>query len=202
MTATLQHVTADAGLGGTPLREFNPTEERILTAALGLIGRRGGRRLGMQEIAEAAGVSRGTLYRYFPSKDHVLTAAADFDERRFSIGLDEVLAAAGAPEDQIGAFMAYAFDFIRSHPCRPLFESESGFVMGYLLDHLPSLRAELVRRLGDALDTVPAVAAGALDREQLVDVIVRLFAASWIIPESDDASLVHSVNCILQTATA
>jgi len=202
MTATLHDVTADAGPGATPLREFTPTEERILTAALGLIGRRGVRRLGMQEIAEAAGVSRGTLYRYFPSKDHVLTAAAAFDERRFSIGLDEVLAAARAPEDQIGAFMAYAFDFIRSHPCRPLFESESGFVMGYLLDHLPSLRAELVRRLGDALDTVPAVAAGALDREQLVDVIVRLFAASWIIPESDDASLVHSVNCILQTATA
>ena len=72
--------------------------------------------------------------------------------------------------------------------------------MGYLLEHLPSLRGELVRRLGDAFDTVPAVAAGALDREQLVDVVVRLFAASWIIPESDDASLVQSINRILQIA--
>jgi hypothetical protein len=70
--------------------------------------------------------------------------------------------------------------------------------MSYLLDHLPSLRGELVLRLGDALDCVPAVASGALDREQLVDVIVRLFAASWIIPESDDVSLVHSINRILQ----
>lgn len=202
MTATLQDVTTGAGLGTVQLRDFSPTEERILTAALGLIGRRGVRRLGMQEIAEAAGVSRGTLYRYFPSKDQVLMAAAAFDERRFSIGLDEVLATTRAPEEQIGAFMVYAFDFIRSHPCRPLFESESGFVMGYLLDHLPSLRAELVTRLGDALDTVPAVAAGALGRDQLVDVIVRLFAASWIIPESDDASLVQSVNNILQIAPA
>jgi len=200
MTAMLHDAIPAAALGAPPLREFSATEERILTAALGLVGRRGVRRLGMQEIAEAAGVSRGTLYRYFPSKDLVLTAAADFDERRFSIGLDEVLAATRTPQDQIGAFMAYAFDFIRTHPCRPLFESESGFVIGYLLDHLPSLRAELVLRLGDALDTVPAVAAGALDREQLVDVIVRLFAASWIIPESDDASLVHSINRILQTA--
>ena len=202
MTATLQDVTTGAGLGTVQVRDFSPTEERILTAALGLIGRRGVRRLGMQEIAEAAGVSRGTLYRYFPSKDQVLMAAAAFDERRFSIGLDEVLATTRAPEEQIGAFMVYAFDFIRSHPCRPLFESESGFVMGYLLDHLPSLRAELVTRLGDALDTVPAVAAGALGRDQLVDVIVRLFAASWIIPESDDASLVQSVNHILQIAPA
>jgi AcrR family transcriptional regulator len=201
MTVTLQDATRTAGdFFGEPVRAFGPTEERILTAALALIGRRGVRRLGMLEIAEAAGVSRATLYRYFPSKDHVLTAAAAFDERRFSDGLDEVLAAVRAPEDQISAFMAYSFDFIRSHPCRPLFESESGFVMSYLLDHLPSLRGELVLRLGDALDTVPAVAAGALDREQLVDVIVRLFAASWIIPESDDASLVRSINHMLQIA--
>jgi AcrR family transcriptional regulator len=200
MTATVLDVPAD--LGTAPSRTFGPTEERILTAALALIGRRGVRRLGMQEIAEAAGVSRGTLYRYFPSKDHVLTGAAAYDERRFSVGLDQVLTAVRAPADRIGAFMAYAFDFIRSHPCRPLFESESGFVMGYLLEHLPSLRAELVLRLGDALDTVPAVACGAIGREQLVDVIVRLFASSWIIPESDEASLVQSMSRILQIAAA
>ena len=70
--------------------------------------------------------------------------------------------------------------------------------MRYLLDHLPSLQGELVLRLGDALDAVPAVAAGSLGREQLADVIVRLFASSWIIPETDDASLVQSVNRILQ----
>ena len=155
----------------------------------------------MQEIAEAAGVSRGTLYRYFPSKDHVLAAAADYDAQRFSGGIDEVLAARRTPEDRITSFMAYAFDFIRTHPCRPLFESESGFVMSYLLDHLPSLRGELVLRLGDALDAVPVVAAGTLGREQLADVIVRLFASSWIIPESDDASLVQSVNRILQISS-
>jgi len=196
MTATLADVTA----AGAPFHSLSPTEERILTAALGLIGRRGVRRLGMQEIAEAAGVSRGTLYRYFPSKDHVLMGAADYDERRFIAGLDDVLAAV-PPAERVAAFMAYAFDFIRSHPCRPLFESEPGFVMSYLLDHLPSLRGELLVRLADALDAVPAVAAGALGREELADVIVRLFASSWIIPESDDASLVQSLNRILQIPT-
>jgi AcrR family transcriptional regulator len=198
MTATLQDATPGAVFDDATEGSFSPTEERILTAALGLIGRRGVRRLGMREIAEAAGVSRGTLYRYFPSKDHVLAAAAAYDAQRFSEGLDAALSAALSPEERITAFMAYAFDFIRTHPCRPLFETESGFVLSYLLDHLPSLRAELVLRLGDALDAVPAVAAGSLGREQLADVIVRLFASSWIIPETDDASLVQSVNRILQ----
>jgi len=200
MTATLQVVNPVVSV---PESSFGPTEERILTAGLALIGRRGVRRLGMREIAETAGVSRGTLYRYFPSKDEVLAAAATYDAQRFSDGLDRVLAAAGTPEERISAFMAYAFDFIRSHPCRPLFESESesGFVMSYLLDHLPSLREELLHRLGDALDTVPVVAAGNLGKDQLADVIVRLFASSWIIPEADDASLVQSVNRILQISS-
>ena len=151
-----------------------------------------------QQIADAAGVARGTLYRYFPSRDHVLAAAADYDEVRFRAGLDEVLAGTRSPEDRIGAFVAYAFDFIRSHPARPLFESEPGFVLSYLLDHLPAMRAELIGRLGDALDTVPAVSGRHLDRERLADVIVRLFASSWIIPETDEASLVDSLSRILQ----
>jgi AcrR family transcriptional regulator len=179
-------------------RVFSPTEARILAAALALVGRRGVRRLGMQEIAEAAGVSRGTLYRYFPSKDRVLVAAADFDEQRFSAGADDVLASVTEPEQRISAFLAYAFDFIRSHSARSLFESEPGFVLSYLLDHLPSLRAELIERLGDALDAVPAVTRGDLDRDQLADVIVRLFASSWIIPESDERTLVRSIDRLLE----
>ena len=127
-------------------RELNPTEERILVAALGLIGRRGVRRLGMQEVAEAAGVSRGTLYRYFPSKEHVLTAAAAYDERRFSDGVDLALAAARSPEERIGDFVAYAFDFIRSHPARSLFESEPGFVLSFP----PRPPSSAPRRVGGA----------------------------------------------------
>jgi AcrR family transcriptional regulator len=199
MTVTVARVGAGvASTDSFTTRTFNPTEERILIAALGLIGRQGVQRLGMAQIADAAGLARGTLYRYFPSRDHVLAAAADYDEVRFSAGLDEVLAHVHASEERIRAFVGYAFDFIRSHPARPLFESEPGFVLSYLLDHLPAMRGELIDRLGDALDSVPAVLHGDLDREQLADVIVRLFVSSWIIPETDEASLVDSLRGILQ----
>ncbi len=199
MTVTVARSTGgEVGADAEIPRTFTPTEERILIAALGVIGRQGVQRLGMAQIADAAGVARGTLYRHFPSRDHLLAAAADYDEARFSAGLDEVLDSVLAPEARIGAFVTYAFDFIRSHPARGLFESEPGFVLSYLLDHLPALRSELTERLGDALDTVPAVKQGDLDREQLADVIVRLFASSWIIPESDENELVQSLSRILQ----
>src|SRR5580698_7538300 len=82
---------------------YGNTEERILSAALRLIARRGVRRLGMQEVSEAAGVSRGTLYRYFPSKDHLLAAMAVHDEQRFTVGLTEALASVTEPTARIEA---------------------------------------------------------------------------------------------------
>jgi AcrR family transcriptional regulator len=184
--------------GETEGREaYGATEARILSATLRLVGRRGVKRLGMQEVSEAAGVSRGTLYRYFPSKEHLIDAVAVFDEYSFSEGLASTLAACADPTERIRQFVAFAFDYIRTHPARSLFESEPGFVLGYLLVHLPKLQAALLDQLGDALDTVPAVAAGSLSREQLVDVVVRLFASSFIIPEPDDRALVQSINGIL-----
>jgi AcrR family transcriptional regulator len=180
---------------------YGPTEERILGATLRLVGRRGVKRLGMQEVSEAAGVSRGTLYRYFPSKECLLDAVAIFDERTFNEGLASALAACEEPTERMRAFVAFAFDYIRTHPARALFVHEPEFVLGYLLVHLPKLEVALLTQLGDAFDSVPAVATGALSREQLVDVVVRLFASSFIIPEPDDRALVQSVNGILLPST-
>jgi AcrR family transcriptional regulator len=186
---------------GTPDAEghstLNATEERILGATLQLLGRRGVKRLSMQEVSEVAGISRGTLYRYFPSKDRLLNAVATYDERKFTDGLAAALNVVEGPTARIAATVSFAFDYIRTHPARALFASEPDFVLGYLLTHLPKLQAAFLEQLGDAFDTVPAVASGNLTREQLADVIVRLFTSSFVIPEPDDRALVQSINGLL-----
>jgi hypothetical protein len=59
------------------------------------------------------------------------------------------------------------------------------------------LQAAILEQLGDALDAVPAVADGRLTRAQVTDVIVRLFASSWLIAESDEQALAQSIADIL-----
>lgn len=200
MTVAL-HPTPGAAAGKVPTgAAYGATEERILSAALGLVGRRGVKRLGMQEVSEAAGVSRGTLYRYFPSKDHLLDAVAGYDEARFTVGLAAALAPVQGPAERIHTLVAYAFDYIRLHPARALFASEPDFVLGYLFQHLPKLRDALLEQLGESFDSVPAVASGKLSRGQLADVIVRLFVSSLMLPEPDDRALVQSINAILVAA--
>lgn len=50
------------------------SEERIVAAALALFGVRGFTQTTMEDIATAAGVSRRTVYRRFPTKGHVVLA--------------------------------------------------------------------------------------------------------------------------------
>lgn len=56
-------------------RAIKPAEERrknILDAALTLLGKKGFNDTTVQDIAAAAGMATGTVYLYFPSKEHVL----------------------------------------------------------------------------------------------------------------------------------
>jgi AcrR family transcriptional regulator len=48
--------------------------DRILAAATAMLAAGGEDALQMKDLAQRAGVSLATLYRYFPSKDHVLLA--------------------------------------------------------------------------------------------------------------------------------
>jgi AcrR family transcriptional regulator len=54
--------------------------EQLLSSGVELLGRRGHDEVSIEEIAEAAGVSKGLLYHYFPTKkDFILAALARGD---------------------------------------------------------------------------------------------------------------------------
>ena len=52
-----------------------PTEQRLLEATLVCLARHGIAKTTLDDVAREAGVSRATLYRYFPGKQALLSAA-------------------------------------------------------------------------------------------------------------------------------
>ena len=56
-----------------PVRHTIPLRERILVAAGDLFHKQGIRGVGVEAIAEAAQTNKMTLYRYFASKDELIT---------------------------------------------------------------------------------------------------------------------------------
>src|SRR5512147_2991652 len=59
------------------------TRDRILDGAMAAIARHGLSKLGMSDVSLSAGVSRGTLYRYFPNREELLQSLAAFEGQRF-----------------------------------------------------------------------------------------------------------------------
>jgi AcrR family transcriptional regulator len=52
------------------------TRERILDGAVQAVALHGLSKLGMSDVSRSAGVARGTVYRYFASRDELLNALA------------------------------------------------------------------------------------------------------------------------------
>ena len=75
--------------------------ERILRAALEVCAQRGVAPARMEEIAARAGVSKGTLYRFFESKEDLLLATilASYEQGRMNVDAD--LQASRDPRDQL-----------------------------------------------------------------------------------------------------
>lgn len=65
------------GWRGSPPADDNDARSRIVAAATRSIERRGLQNTTLSEIAGDLGVSRPTIYRYFPSLDELLDAAAE-----------------------------------------------------------------------------------------------------------------------------
>jgi AcrR family transcriptional regulator len=74
-------------LEGRRARKARETRARIATVALKLMLERGYDATTLDDIAEAADISRRTFFHYFPSKEAILQAVEDDAEAAFSEGL-------------------------------------------------------------------------------------------------------------------
>lgn len=95
---------------------------QILTAALAVFGERGLAAARLEDVAKRAGLSKGTIYLYFPNKEelfremvrHSVVSAIEQREQQVS-------AAAGSATDVLTEYLRSYWKFIRSEPFAPLF---------------------------------------------------------------------------------
>jgi AcrR family transcriptional regulator len=127
--------------------------ERILDAAMELASEGGYDAVQMREVAERADVALGTLYRYFPSKVHLLVSALGrtFQQLRDSVptGADN-----GTPEERVYRVVAHVTRYL----------AKNRRLSGAMVKALMSAQADAARdveAVGDIL--VGFIAAGAHD---------------------------------------
>jgi AcrR family transcriptional regulator len=150
-----------------------PPRERILEVAYALFSRRGVRGVGIDEVVERAGVAKATLYRHFPTKEHLVLAFLDLRERRFVREFVEVEARqrAATPEAQLLAIFDAYDEWFRHE------DFEACSFVNVLLElgaEDPAGRASIAH-----LETLNGVIRGLAEEAGLND--IDAFARSWHI---------------------
>ena len=91
-------VLAESELGSEAQRE---RRKRILDATLAIASKGGYEAVQMRAVAERADVAVGTLYRYFPSKVHLLVSALGREFERIDAKTDRTALAGGTPYQRL-----------------------------------------------------------------------------------------------------
>src|SRR5262245_58878166 len=90
--------------------------EQLLAAAATVFARRGYADADVQEVADACGVSKGTVYTYFPSKEELFLAAVDGVMRRMGEAVRAAFANVSDPLDRLAVAIRAYLTYFRDHP--------------------------------------------------------------------------------------
>ncbi|MBN6041593.1 TetR/AcrR family transcriptional regulator [Amycolatopsis sp. 195334CR] len=147
----------------------------MLHAAEALFAERGAENVTMDDIAKAAGVGRGTLYRRYPDRAAIAVALLDEHERKLQEQLlrgEPPLGPGAPPAERLAAFYAAMLDLLAAHGHLVL-GSEIGHqrfgtgAYGFWRAHVHALLTEAGQRDPDGMvDVVLAPLAPELFRYQ------------------------------------
>lgn len=178
-----------------------PPEERrrAIVEAAGPLVARHGRQVTTRQIAEAAGVAEGTLFRVFDDKDEIILATAEalLDPERLEEalgGIDrtgpidaqlaEAIAVIEARTSGIFQMMGQLGPDLRARLARPMVDSDA--LIALLIPFADRLRTEPRRAARHLRAIVLALTHPMLAGEPAsVDEIVDLFANGVLRPETD-----------------
>lgn len=159
----------------------DPASERILDAALELAAASGLRHLTMEDVAQAAGVGRATVYRRFGDRETLVDALSTREARRCLAELAAASDPSAPVADQFAEGFAVSIRLLRSHPLlRRLVLVERQTLLQALDDGLFELargflaeRIRVAQRLGEVRD---------VDADQAAEILTRVTTSFALLP--------------------
>jgi AcrR family transcriptional regulator len=167
--------------------------EAILAAARRAIAVKGPGKLTLSAVAAAAGVSRPTLYRWFPTKDLLLTALTEYERAQFDQGLRAEIDVHRTPARRLDAALRYLLAYLDESMGPDPIGVDPAFALRSLHDSLGAQVEALVRLLGPALDQVPAVRTKTMTRAQAAEMFLRVAYSHYLVPHPDTDELLGTM---------
>jgi len=169
--------SADPSWAREPQRD--QAGEKILDAAEKVFVERGVSAAGMAEIAEAAGCSRGTLYRYFPNRHALHLAYVDREALRIVRGVRDRIAGIDDAHERAIEYVLATLAEVRAKPGTAAWFEPGASGMAARMSRASEVIESLTGAVGGAW-----LAGDELRARWLVRIVVSLLAD----PEEDEAT--------------
>lgn len=124
------------------------TRDKLTESAVALFSQEGFRNVNLDRIAARAGVTKGSLYWHYKSRNELILAACEHFYVRWQEGLHAAIDDVADPLERLRAALLYSVDSCLLTPANRVFESE---VYAAAL-HDEKIRAGWVRFYNTALD--------------------------------------------------
>ncbi|MFC9875808.1 TetR/AcrR family transcriptional regulator [Nocardia salmonicida] len=161
------------GWGGSPPGDDAEATRRIIAAAVELIGRTGAE-ISIADVAESLGVIRQTVYRYFPSADALMTAAAIASVDDFLDRLTSQVSGLADPVEAMTEAVVFTLTDVRRTPHLGILLSSS-----YSNVHPESITSDEAQAFGMTM--------------------IRRFDVDWAAHGYDEPALRELVEYVLRT---
>ena len=116
-----------------PLPSTPEVTAKVVEGALRAIARYGISKLTVDDVAREAGISRATLYRYFPGRGAVLSAVLQAETEKLRQGIDEALADVATLGEALAAVAGFGARIFTGHEAlQHLLANEPGTVLPHL----------------------------------------------------------------------
>ena len=147
-------------------------QKRLLEATFEVLSRDGPRKLSMSAVAATAGASRVTLYRWFPSKEALLSAFGVYEQQKYDAGMAE--AVAGLEGDaRLEAVLRFIVEFQHSYSLRRIVDVEPEHVVHQMTRVMPIMRDRLLPHFSGPYGRVVA------------SLVTRIALSHALIPDDD-----------------
>ncbi|MCF7805910.1 MAG: TetR/AcrR family transcriptional regulator [Candidatus Marinimicrobia bacterium] len=183
---------------------MEPKQRLIIDTAIDIFAEKGFQQTTMQEIAETAGVGKGTIYRFYSSKDDLLSSLVEFAIEDVTNEIRQALEPIDDPVEKLRAIIAVEIAYYDDHPNLAKFLIRE--VLGYRMkfeDHIRQIQSSRTAILepiiqngldsGEFRQVNPTTIAAAIEGMILASVIQWFLLDNGFPREEIQADLETSV---------
>ena len=167
-------------------RRSEATVTAILSAAENVVLRSGVHRVAILNVCKAAGISRGTFYRYFSSQEELLDALVRHKREGFHKGLTEVTQGYSDPDERFEVFVEHLEKYLEHTQARQLLIVASEFALGFFQRFFHDAVVRFQDVLSIVFDAWEERLNAKLDRELICELLIRYVLSEHLAPSGND----------------